>query len=193
MRVRAMTLASLSEVGQFVAIDSSTTSIAFAYVDNNNIANYGKMKFEGQGIYEKISDIARKTEGLFKALPVDTIVIEASFYSNNPKTATNLALAQGAILGAASTMGAKHIYSVPPVVWQRGIGNLPFSKDDKAALAKEFPGKSPSWYQSKVRQLRKQKTINLVNANYSLDVDDDDVADALGIAMYTDNNRGRIK
>lgn len=187
-----MTLAEFMEMGDFVAIDSSTTSIAFAFVHDNKITKFGKARFVGNGIYEKVSDIARKTEGLLKLLPVDTLVIEASFYANNPKTSTNLAIAQGAILGAASVVGVKNIFSVPPIVWQKGIGNGPWTKDQKLDLAARFPGKSKSWYQNTMRNERKQATINIVNEKYGLSVDDNDVADALGLAMFTGNNRARI-
>lgn len=187
-----MTIADFMEVGDFVAVDSSTTSIAFAYVHDNKITRYGKMKFNGNGIYEKVADIALKTEGLFRALPVDTLVIEASFYSNNPKTSTNLAIAQGSILGAASVMGVKNIGSVVPIQWQNGIGNKAFSKDEKLAVALEYPGKSKGWYQNKVRDLRKHRTIDYVNSKYGLEVDDNDIADALGIAAFVANNRAKV-
>lgn len=188
-----MSLAELVDIGDFVAIDSSTTSIAFAYVQNNKIVKYGKMRFKGNGIYEKVSDISRKTEGLFKTLPAESLVIESSFYSNNPKTSTNLALAQGAILGAASVMGVKRIGSVVPIVWQKGIGNGPWTKDQKADLASRFPGKSKSWYQNTMRNERKEATINIINERYELKVNDNDVADALGIAMFVDSNRSKVK
>lgn len=185
-------LSEVLDIGDFIAVDSSTTSIAFAYVHKNRIVRYGKMGFKGNGIYEKIKDISRKTEGLFAALPCESLVIEASFYSNNPKTSTNLALAQGAILGAAAVVCVKNIYSVPPIVWQKGIGNGPWTKDQKADLQSRFPGKSKSWYQNRMREERKQLTINLVNKNYNLSIDDNDVADALGLAMFTGSNRRKV-
>jgi len=130
-------ISEIMDIGDFVAVDSSTTSIAFAYVHNNKITRYGKMEFKGNGIYQRINDISRKTEALFRTLPVDTLVIEASFYSNNPKTSTNLALAQGAILGAASIMGVKNIGSCVPIQWQSGIGIKAFTKEQKAKLMLE--------------------------------------------------------
>ena len=187
-----MSISEFMEMGDFVAIDSSTTSLAFAFVSDNKIVKFGKVKFSGNGIYEKVSDIAKKTEGLLRLLPVNTLVIEASFYSNNPKTSTNLAIAQGGILGAASVVGVKNIGSVIPIQWQNGIGNKAFTKDEKLAVAQEFPGKSAGWYQNKVRNLRKQRTIDHVNNKYGLSVTDDDVADALGIAAFVANNRAKV-
>lgn len=186
-------LSELFDIGEFIAVDSSTTSIAFAYVKSNKIVRYGKVVFEGNGIYQRIGDISRKTEALFRLLPVDSLVIESSFYSNNPRTATNLALAQGAILGAASVMGVKNIASVAPIQWQSGIGNKSFNKEQKAEVMKEYPGKSAGWYQSKVRSLRKQITIDFVNKKYGLNVDDNDVADALGIAAFVDSDQSKVQ
>lgn len=185
-------IAALNGLDNFVAVDSSTTSIAFAYVSDNKISKYGKMEFKGDGIYQRLRDISVKTEALFKVLPTECIVIEASFYSNNPKTSTNLALAQGAILGAASVMGVKKIGSVVPIQWQSGIGNKSFTKEQKAEVMKEFPGKSSGWYQNKVRSLRKQITINYVNDKYGLNVDDNDVADALGIAAFVNADGSKV-
>jgi len=57
----------------------------------------------------------------------------------------------------------------------------------------EYPGQSKLWYQNKVRQLRKQKTMDYVNDKYGLSVTDDDVADALGIAAFVASNRNKVK
>lgn len=188
-----MLVTEIMGIGDFVAVDSSTTSIAFAYVQDNKITKYGKMEFKGNGIYQRVSDISRKTEALFRMLPVDTLVIESSFYSKNPRTATNLAIAQGAILGAASIMGVKKMGSVVPIQWQSGINNKAFTKEQKIELMQEYPGKSKVWYQGKMRQIRKQKTIDYVNDKYHLNVDDDDVADALGIAAFVIKNGNKVK
>lgn len=185
-------ISELIDVGDFVAVDCSTTSIAFAYVHDNKITKYGKMEFKGNGIYKKIGDISRKTEALFRMLPVDTLVIESSFYSNNPKTATNLALAQGAILGSASLSGVTKIGSCVPIQWQRGINNPAFSKEQKLQLTFDYPGKSKTWYQNKIRQLRKEITIQYVNEKYGLNVSDNDIADALGIAAFVASNKTKV-
>lgn len=187
-----MSLGEVFSLNSFVSIDSSTTSLAFAYVEDGKIKRYGKVVFSGHGIYERIADISRKTEGLFKFFPSKSIVIESGFFSNNPKTSTNLALAQGSILGAASVMGVADIYAVPPVSWQSGIKNGTWNRDQKLELQNQFPGKSAAWYKNKMRQLRKQKTIDTVNEQFGLSVTDDDVADALGIALFSINNKSKI-
>jgi hypothetical protein len=174
----------------FVAIDSSTTSLAFAHFDDRHLVRWGIIKFSGQGIYEKVPDIAVKVGLLFGILETDRIVIESTFFSVNPKVTTDLALAQGAILGAS---GVKFIAGCPPIVWQKHIGNNPFTKMEKASLAKDNPGKSRSWYKAQPRKLRKQRTIRIVNKAYGLNIDDDNVADAIGLGIYAEDNWSRLE
>ena len=174
----------------FVAIDSSTTSLAFAHFQGDHLVSWGIIKFSGHGIYEKVPDIAIKTGLLFDILEADKIVIESTFFSVNPKVATDLALAQGAILGAS---GVKSIASCPPIVWQKHIGNNPFTRMEKTSLEKDNPGKSRSWYKAQPRKLRKQRTIRIVNRAYGLDIDDDNVADAIGLGMYANDNWSKLK
>ena len=58
----------------------------------------------------------------------------------------------------------------------------------KEEVKKQFPGKSDNWYKNKVRELRKQKTINFVKT-LGIDTESDNVADAVGIAWWGANER----
>lgn len=176
----------------FIAIDSSTTSIAFAAVADGAILKYGKIGFSGRTIYEKAGDMAKKTRWLFTLVPIKTIVIESTFYSNNPKTTANLNLAQGAIIGAACALCVETVWGVPPMVWQRGIGNGPWDKDRKIDLVARFPDRSDAWYKNRMRNERKLETIDIVNKEFGTSVSDNDVADALGIAMFTLQNPQKV-
>ena len=55
-------------------------------------------------------------------------------------------------------------------------------------MRKLNPNKSESWYKQNEREVRKQKTINFVNINYDLEINDNDIADAIGIGHYSLNN-----
>jgi hypothetical protein len=108
---------------------------------------------------------------------------------NSPKTAADLALVQGAILGAASV---PLIRSVAPITWQNFIGNKKPSKEELAKIKLDNPGKSDSWIKTQVREQRKQKTIHFVEVQYDKVVKDNDVADAIAIGHYAVNNWGRL-
>lgn len=175
-----------------LAIDASTNSLAFAIFSDLALVRCGKIRFEGLNAYQKLGDAARKTLPFLKNFDVDAIVIEHTVFINSPKTASDLALIQGALLGAAKLAGIKTAGSINPITWQSFIGNNKLTTKEKQDLMKEFPGKSKNWYQNKSREIRKQRTIDFVNAYYDKQLTDDDVADAVGIGHYAIHNWGKI-
>jgi Holliday junction resolvasome RuvABC endonuclease subunit len=181
-----------SKPNRICSIDASTNSLAFAIFNGNNLVKYGKIKFEGNNAYQKLGDAARKAMPFFKHFEIDAIVIEHTVFINSPKTASDLALIQGALLGAARISGVPTAGSINPITWQSFIGNNKLTAKEKQDLMAEFPGKSKNWYQNKSREIRKQRTIKFVNTYYDKDIRDDDVADAVGIGHYAIHNWGKI-
>ena len=175
------------------AIDASTNSIAFAIFDGKELQQFGKIVFTGSNTYNKVGDAARKCISLFKLFQIDSIVIEHTVFINSPKTAADLALVQGAILGAAQINGIRIGGSVNPITWQSFIGNTKLSGAEKQELRKNNPGKSESWYKGQEREIRKNKTIRYVNAFYDKSISDNDVADAVGIGHWAVNNWEKVE
>lgn len=175
-----------------LSIDASTNSLAFAIFSEDKLVNFGKIKFDGTNAYQKLGDAARKCLPFFKNFEIDAIVIEHTIFINSPKTASDLALIQGAILGAAKLAGVRTAGSINPITWQTFIGNGKLTNSEKQDIMNQFPGKTKNWYQNKSREIRKQKTINFVNINYDKSIQDDDVADAVGIGHYAIHNWGKI-
>lgn len=174
------------------AIDASTNSLAYATFHDGHLKECGKIKFEGKDIYEKVIDAGRKSKALFDHIVnVDAIVIEHTVFMNSPKTAADLALVQGALLGAAGQAGIRVIGKVSPITWQNFIGNKKISKDEKLYIKSQNPGKSESWLKSYERELRKQRTINFINIQYDKTITDNDVADACGIGHWAIKNWGK--
>ena len=174
------------------SIDASTNSIAFAIFSDTKLKAFGKVNFQGTNTYAKVRDAARKSLQFFKKFNIDSIVIEHTVFINSPKTAADLALVQGAILGAAGIAGIKVAGSVNPISWQSYIGNLKLSVAEKKELAEQYPDKSKVWYQNRAREIRKLRTIHFVNTYYDNDVSDNDVADAIGIGHWAINNWGKL-
>jgi Holliday junction resolvasome RuvABC endonuclease subunit len=173
------------------AIDASTNSLAFALFDTQQktLESIGKIYFEGSNIYEKVMDAGKKVKAFFDIYGgFEAIVIEHTVFMNSPKTAADLALVQGAILGAAGQSGTKVIGKVAPITWQNFIGNKKISKDEKLFIKSQNPGKSESWLKSYERELRKQRTISFINMQYDRTITDNDVADACGIGHWAIKN-----
>lgn len=174
------------------AIDASTNSLAFAIFHGKKLYQCGKINFEGLNAYQKLGDAARKTLPFLQHFDIDAIIIEHTVFINSPKTASDLALIQGALLGAAKLAGIRTAGSINPITWQSFIGNNKLTSKEKQDLMNEFPGKSKNWYQNKSREIRKQRTIKFVNTYYDKNLTDDDVADAVGIGHYAINNWGKV-
>lgn len=171
------------------AIDASTNSIAFSVFHGKDLAYFGKINFEGKSAYDKVIDSARKLKEFFAIYQdFDAIVIEHTVFINSPKTAADLALVQGSILGAAASNNVNKIGSVSPMTWQNFIGNKRLTVMEKQEIIKDNPGKSVSWLKSQEREIRKQRTIRFVNVQYDKTVSDNDVADAIAIGHWTVNN-----
>ena len=171
------------------AIDASTNSLAFALFVDNDLSSIGKIHFDGNNIYEKVMDAGKKVKAFFDIYGgFEAIVIEHTVFMNSPKTAADLALVQGAILGSAGQSGTKIIGRVSPITWQNYIGNKKISKEEQLIIRAQTPGKSESYYKAYERMLRKERTINFININYDRTITDNDVADACGIGHWAVKN-----
>ena len=171
------------------AIDASTNSLAFALFVDNDLSSIGKIHFDGNNIYEKVMDAGKKVKAFFDIYGgFEAIVIEHTVFMNSPKTAADLALVQGAILGSAGQSGTKVIGRVSPITWQNYIGNKKISKEEQLVIRAQTPGKSESYYKAYERMLRKERTINFININYDRTITDNDVADACGIGHWAVKN-----
>ena len=173
------------------SIDASTHSLAFALFDTKEktLGVVGKINFNGNDTYKKVMDAGQKVRAFFDYYGgFEAIVIEHTVFMNSPKTAADLALVQGAILGAAGQSGTKIIGKVSPITWQNFIGNKKLTKEEQLLIRSHNPGKSDSWYKSYERSFRKQRTINFINLNYDRKIDDNDVADACGIGHWAMHN-----
>lgn len=167
------------------AIDASTNSLAFAIFNDKELKSFGKIIFSGSSTYEKVADAAAKVADFFDFYGVsEAVVIEHTVYLNSPKTAADLALVQGALLGGMSNVGVNKIKSINPIAWQTYIGNGRLNNAEKEKIRKDYPSRSSSWYKNKEREFRKEKTIKFINTYYDKSINDNDVADAIGIGHY---------
>jgi hypothetical protein len=176
------------------AIDASTNSLAFALFDTKEktLQSVGKINFEGNNTYEKVMDAGKKVKSFFDIYNgFEAIVIEHTVFMNSPKTAADLALVQGAILGSAGQSGTTMIGRVSPITWQNYMGNKKISKDEQLFIRSQNPEKSVSWYKSYERNLRKERTIKFINTIYDRTITDNDVADACGIGHWAIGNLER--
>jgi Holliday junction resolvasome RuvABC endonuclease subunit len=175
-----------------LAIDASTNSMAFSVYVEGELKKFGKINFYGKHVYERAGDACKKLIPFLKDFNIDAVVIESAIYTNSQKTAINLAIVQGAIIGSSQVAGNRTVVSCSPVAWQNWIGNKKLTKQEKEEIKLADPNHSFSWYKQKEREKRKQRTIRIVNIEFGLELDDDDVADAVAIGWYSFKNWNRL-
>jgi len=182
-----MSLAKLTKNrgNKVLGIDASTNSFAFCLMDGKKPVKWGEINFEGSDVYERILDAKNKIKSFKRTLDFDFVVIEAAISVRSVHTGMKMAYVFGAIMGELLSNKVQ-VVEVHPITWQSYIGNKNFTKIEKQAVKNEFPGKSETWYKGKIREIRKQRTLDFART-LGIEVQSDNVSDAAGIAWYAVN------
>ena len=112
------------------------------------------------------------------------IAIEGAILVKSPDAVIKLSYVYGVVIAELMSTGAK-VITIPPSSWQAHIGNKNPTKAEKVAIRTKNPGYADSWYKNQLRNMRKQRTVDYFNKMYGLNLNDFDVADAFGIAHYS--------
>jgi Holliday junction resolvasome RuvABC endonuclease subunit len=184
-----MTLAKLNrpEASTVIGIDASTHSVAFCLFRDGKPERYGKILLEGQDIYEKIADARKKIGAFSNELKADYIAMEGAIMVKSADAVIKLSYIYGVVLAELMQYNSK-VITVAPISWQSYIGNKNLTNDEKNGIKITNPGKTDSWYKTKQREIRKQKTISWVKSSFNIELDDFDVSDSFGIAFYASKN-----
>ena len=167
-----------------LGIDASTNSVAFCLMENDKPIKWGKIEFSGADIYEKIYDAKVKMNAMLTELKSDYIAVEGAILVRSPDAVIKLSYVYGVVIAELMSTGAK-VITISPTSWQAYIGNKNPTKAEKEILRNQNPGYADSWYKNKMRNIRKQRTVDYFNKMYGLSLSDFDVADSFGIAHYS--------
>lgn len=166
-----------------MGIDCSTNSLAFAIFNNECIVKYGEIQFVGKDVYHRAADAKNKLQALKDEFSIGYIAIEKTIMVRSIDTAIKMAFVAGTVISCLMDNNIK-VVEIAPITWQGHIGNPNLSLKEKNSIKIMFPNKSKSWYQNKNREVRKQKTIDWVKSNFGLDIESNNITDAIGLAYY---------
>jgi Holliday junction resolvasome RuvABC endonuclease subunit len=166
-----------------MGVDSSTNSFAFCLFDGEPV-KWGKITFNGNNIYDKVIDCRNKIKFIKQEVHPDYICIESAIMVRSQAVAINMAMMVGSLISELA-IDSKSIITVPPATWQNYIGNKNLTKIEKENIKINSPGKSEAWYRNSSRNIRKQKTMDFFNNKFGMNLTDNDVADACGLAYYS--------
>jgi Holliday junction resolvasome RuvABC endonuclease subunit len=173
-----------TKANRVLGIDASTNSIAFCLMEGDQPLKWGKINLVGSDIYDKIYDAKKKMALMLDELKSDYIVVEGAILVRSPDAVIKLSYVYGVVIAELMSTGAK-VITISPTAWQAYIGNKNPTKFEKDKVRFENPGYADSWYKNQLRNMRKQRTVDYFNKKYGLSLEDFDVADAFGIAHYS--------
>lgn len=172
------------KASRILGIDASTKSYAWCLIEEGKIVDYGEYEFDGSSIYEKMQS-AKKAAVELAAKAPEYCAIEQIVFVNNRAVTIKLAYFVGIMMGEMA--GIETVFDdVSPMTWMNYIGNGRFTKEEKLELKKANPDKTKTWHKNNRRKVRKQRTMDWVKEEYGVDVDNDNIADAIGVAHYAD-------
>lgn len=167
-----------------MGIDANTHSMAFAILKEDKLIHYGKIEFNEGSIYDKIRDAGARAKAFNLSFDIDYVCIESAVFVNSQQVAIKLAYVYGAIISSLMNANSAEVIEVAPISWQSFIGNKNYSAAQKKTIASNYPDKSASWVSNHIRDLRKQFTLDFFNEKFNINLTDNDVGDAIGIAWY---------
>lgn len=172
---------------RILGVDASTNSFAFCIIEDGEAKRWGEIHFHGATIYDRIVDAKEKIRALKASgsFDVDLVALEAAIMVRSVHTGIKMAYVFGAILGELVDRETE-VLEVHPIEWQSYLGNKNFTKAKKAEVKEQFPGKSDTWIKNKIREMRKQITIDFVKS-MGITTDNNNVADSAGIAWFAYN------
>jgi Holliday junction resolvasome RuvABC endonuclease subunit len=165
-----------------LGIDASTASVAFCLIEDGKIIKIGKLPIVGATIYDKIKDAGQKAKAIKQVTNPEYVAIEQAIMVRSADAGLKIAMVVGALL--ANILDKKtEVVTLTPIQWQSYIGNNNFTKAMKEEVKSKYPGKGEAFIKARIREIRKQKTMDFFK-EFGVDVDDNDVGDAMGIAYY---------
>ncbi len=175
-----------------LAIDPASHSLAWAIVDNNkNVIATGKVVLtKEKEPSDKFAKIASEIIEIINEYKPDVAAIEQSVYIQNFQSSRIISYMIGFTWGLLFQNGIK-TRDINPLSWKPNIGYKNLNKQDKKVL--EENGKKGS-IQIKMKNERKQRVRDIVSVAYGDDtpgLDDEDIVDALGIALWYYKTGGR--
>src|SRR6478752_1489596 len=171
---------------RFMGIDASSKSVAFGVVEGDQLLFYGEYYFKFASCDKRLAEARRLTEDFAPLLfeHTDYICFERAVMVTNREVALKLAQTFGAIKSVLIDQKAR-LVEAPPIAWQEKIGNPVL----KGNARKVFVEKHPEWRTASqraagVRQYRKNVTREIVKKHYGEDIDNDNITDAIALAMF---------
>lgn len=99
-----------------LALDVSTTSTGYALYEGDKLIHFGYIKPKDKDWLTRVRKMAEEVANINSEKPINTVVIEDTFFLKNIKTVKKLCLAQGILLGE---LPDAELVQVFPNTWKK--------------------------------------------------------------------------
>ena len=176
---------------RLLAIDPASHSLAWVVVDLDkntfDIVDYGKISiFEQKEMSGKFKIINTDLHDLCQKHKPDKGVIEQSVYIQNFQSSRIISYIIGFSWGVMMRT-CSEVCDVGPLIWKNKIGYKNVSAAEKKIMEKEH---GPKGLQAKLKNERKNRVKDILDSKVGFSVEDDDINDAIGIALWYSLNHG---
>lgn len=176
------------KVNTILTIDPASHSLAWAVTtidgEKINLVKTDKISFvKSASIEEKFNQIKLGIANICEIYKPDVCIIEQSVYIQNFQTSRILSYIIGFTWGIAS-LSCRRVFDVSPLVWRSGVGYKNLTTKDKEELKSDGRKKN---LELKKKEERKRRVRVIIEQHFSiddLDLGDDDIVDAVGIAIW---------
>lgn len=102
-----------------LALDVSTTSTGYALYEGDKLIHFGYIKPKYKDWLTRVRKMAEEVANINSEKPINTVVIEDTFFLKNINTVKKLCLAQGILLGK---LPEAELVQVFPNTWKKHFG-----------------------------------------------------------------------
>lgn len=168
-----------------IAIDPASHSLAWVICDFDKnflqIIDYGKVSLLPQKeVSGKFSIINQELSNLCAKYNPDVGVIEQSVYIQNFQSSRIISYIIGFTWGVL-LQSCKEVCDVGPLIWKNKIGYKNLTKIEKHNIEKVHGLKG---IQAKFKNERKDRVKVILDDKIGFSLEDDDINDAIGIALW---------
>ncbi len=181
---KTMDLLSDRRYKRVMGIDPSTKTISMAMVVNGTPQALISLELKHGDIYTRLKSLRSRFGAIMDAYSPELVIIESPIMVQNPLSTKHMAYAVGIIFGECLARGVR-VEDIPPMTWKSFFGYSSITKQQKDEIMDIYGATEGRKVLKKMRKGKIQDTLKKRYPHLSKQLDDDNLADALAIALYT--------
>lgn len=172
-----------------IGVDASTKTIAMAMVEDGHPVRMFLIPLPNGDIMTRLRSVRKRFRTVISNYRPDFCLIEAPIMVQNPQTTKHIAYVVGVIMAQCLEEGID-VSDVPPMTWKSFIGYRPIDKHTKEEMEASLGAAEAKKEISRLRKRRVQDILQCRYPGLARELENNDIADALGIALYAWDLRG---